>query len=144
MVAPSGTKAAADKLEPLGKTWFEGNYTKHEYRLPMRDGIKLFALVYTPKDTTTYYPILLQRTPYSLKPYTVDVIQKPLELTKAYVREKFIFALQDVRGPIRTKQHGIQVLLQIRRGDPSGLSPSTFLFFPCVLLRSFCTPQTVG
>ena len=27
-------------------------YTKHEYRIPMRDGVKLYTAVYVPKDTT--------------------------------------------------------------------------------------------
>ena len=77
---------------------FPQSYTKHEYRIPMRDGVKLFTLVYTPKDTSTNYPILLQRTPYDLKPYTIDFRGKPFSLPDSYVKEKFIFALQDVRG----------------------------------------------
>jgi len=80
------------------KDWFIANYTKHEYRIPMRDGVKLFTVVYSPKDHTTNYPILLQRTPYNLKPYTVDVGGKPGDLPDSYVYEKFIFAQQDVRG----------------------------------------------
>ena len=109
VTALSGTRATPDKRDPLDKTWFEENYTKHEYRIPMRDGIKLFTLVYTPKDTTTNYPILLQRTPYSLKPYTVDAGRKPSGLPDAYVREKFIFALQDVRGRFASEGEFVHV-----------------------------------
>jgi uncharacterized protein len=77
---------------------FEEAYTKHEYRIPMRDGVKLFTLVYTPKESGTNFPILFQRTPYSLKPYTIDSVGKPGGAPESLVREKFIFALQDVRG----------------------------------------------
>jgi putative CocE/NonD family hydrolase len=77
---------------------FAQNYTKHEYRVPMRDGVKLFTLVYTPKDRSTNYPILLQRTPYDLKPYTIDFRGKPHGLPDSYLKERFIFAMQDVRG----------------------------------------------
>jgi uncharacterized protein len=80
------------------KAWFAESYTKHEFRIPMRDGVRLFTLVYTPKDTTKTYPILLQRTPYNLKPYTVDAAGRPGGLPDSYLHEKFIFALQDVRG----------------------------------------------
>src|SRR5512135_3519479 len=45
------------------------HYNKHEYMIPMRDGVKLFTAVYTPKDTTQNYPIILNRTPYSSAPY---------------------------------------------------------------------------
>jgi predicted acyl esterase len=46
-------------------------YTKFEYRIAMRDGVKLFTSVFVPKDAggSKRYPILLNRTPYSLAPY---------------------------------------------------------------------------
>src|SRR5438128_6802548 len=47
------------------------HYTKYEYRIPMRDGAKLFTAVYVPKNGEKY-PILLQRTPYTVNPYGVD------------------------------------------------------------------------
>ena len=48
------------------------NYTKFEYRIPMRDGAKLFTSVYVPKDVFTdgrTYPIMMQRTGYNVAPY---------------------------------------------------------------------------
>ncbi len=77
---------------------FEAQYTKHEFRIPMRDGVKLFTVVYTPKDQSTRYPILLQRTPYDLKPYTIDNGRRPGGLPDSYIKERFIFVGQDVRG----------------------------------------------
>src|SRR3974390_678404 len=88
---------AGENAAPADKVPFEENYTKYEYRIPMRDGVKLFTIVFAPKDTSTNYPILLQRTPYNLKPYTVDVGKKP-GVPESLVRERFIFAQQDVRG----------------------------------------------
>src|SRR5436853_452741 len=38
-------------------------YTKYEYRVPMRDGVRLFTAVYVPKDASQRYPFLLTRTP---------------------------------------------------------------------------------
>ena len=46
-----------------GLEYVKAHYSKHEYRIPMRDGVKLFTCVYVPKDETVRYPILLQRTP---------------------------------------------------------------------------------
>ena len=48
-------------------------YTKYEYRIPMRDGKHLFTAVYVPKNATWKFPIMLMRTPYSVRPYGVDV-----------------------------------------------------------------------
>ena len=73
------------------------NYTKYEYRIPMRDGKRLFTSVYVPKDDAKPYPILLSRTPYSVAPYGSDNYRPMLAVDK-FTREGFIFAFQDVRG----------------------------------------------
>ena len=58
--------------EPANQAYLREHYTKYEYRIPMRDGMKLFTAVYVPKDESQRYPILLTRTPYSVQPYGVD------------------------------------------------------------------------
>jgi hypothetical protein len=50
-------------------TYVADNYTKEEVNILMRDGTKLHTTIYTPKDNSKKHPILLQRTPYSSKPY---------------------------------------------------------------------------
>ena len=50
-------------------TYVTDNYTKKEVTIKMRDGIKLHTTIYSPKDTSKEYPILMQRTPYSSAPY---------------------------------------------------------------------------
>lgn len=96
-MAAMGTRAA-DVLEPADKAWLEANYTKYEYRIAMRDGVKLFTSIYAPKDSSTTYPIWLMRTPYGIGPYGVDVYAEPGRTMRFYGRERFIFASQDVRG----------------------------------------------
>src|SRR5947209_7086578 len=45
--------------------YVRSHYTKYEYRIPMRDGKRLFTAVYVPKDAAAGpYPFLMQRTPY--------------------------------------------------------------------------------
>jgi len=96
--ALSAAQASADRLEPADKAWLEENYTKFEYPIPMRDGLKLLTAVYAPKDTSTNYPFWLSRTPYGIRPYGVDAYPDPRDALTHFAREKFIFALQDVRG----------------------------------------------
>ncbi len=73
-------------------------YTKHEFKVRMRDGVTLFTSVYTPKDTRHSYPIMMQRTPYSVAPYGIDNYRGSLGPSSAFEREGFIFVYQDVRG----------------------------------------------
>jgi putative CocE/NonD family hydrolase len=74
------------------------HYIKHEYRIPMRDGIKLFTVVYVPKDAGQAYPIMMQRTPYSVAPYGIDSYKSLLGPSELFEKEGFIFVYQDVRG----------------------------------------------
>ncbi len=74
------------------------HYVKHEYRVPMRDGVKLFTTVYAPRDRSQPYPILLFRTPYSCSPYGEDRYRKRLGSGRHMAEEGFIFVYQDVRG----------------------------------------------
>ncbi len=80
------------------KDFVVANYTKYEYRIPMRDGVKLFTAVYVPKDDGRKYPIMLNRTPYSVAPYGIENYRNSLGPSFAYTQEKFIFVYQDVRG----------------------------------------------
>jgi putative CocE/NonD family hydrolase len=85
--------AAPEKPEPV-KT----QYTKYEYRIPMRDGVKLFTAVYVPKDDSHTYPLLLTRTPYSCAPYGVDAYPDSLKPGPLYQKAGYVFVYQDVRG----------------------------------------------
>jgi putative CocE/NonD family hydrolase len=81
-----------------GRAWIEAHYTKHEFRIPMRDGVKLFTAVYTPKDQSEPWPILLNRTPYDVAPYGVDRYPERLGPSELFARDLYVFAYQDVRG----------------------------------------------
>jgi putative CocE/NonD family hydrolase len=73
-------------------------YAKREVRIPMRDGTTLFTSIYTPRDTTRSYPILLMRTPYGVGPYGADEFPALLGPWKAFQDDGYIFVNQDVRG----------------------------------------------
>lgn len=81
-----------------GREWIKDNYNKKEYRIPMRDGITLFTSVYTPKDTTKNYPILMIRTPYTAAPYGEENFPNSLGPNDSFPKAGYIFVFQDVRG----------------------------------------------
>ncbi len=81
--------------------YFREHYDKREYRVPMRDGVHLFTAVFTPKDATRDYPILMRRTPYSVSPYGEDRYPDyPWYLgpPQRFAEEGYILVYQDVRG----------------------------------------------
>jgi uncharacterized protein len=76
----------------------KANYSKSEHMILMRDGVKLFTAVYSPKDTSQKYPILLSRTPYSCVPYGPDNYNPSIGPSPLFAKEGYIIVYQDVRG----------------------------------------------
>ena len=75
------------------------HYTKYEFRIPMRDGKRLFTSVYVPKDAAGGpYPFLMDRTPYSVAPYGEDQYRRHLGPSEEFEKSGYIFVYQDVRG----------------------------------------------
>ncbi len=91
------------------------NYDKEEYLIPMRDGAKLFTAVYSPKDKSQKYPIMLNRTPYTVAPYGKDQFKTQLGPSSHFVKEKFIFVYQDVRGKWMSEGEFVNMRPQIAK-----------------------------
>ncbi|OIQ19505.1 CocE/NonD family hydrolase [Lacinutrix sp. MedPE-SW] len=79
-------------------TYVQDNYTKKEVDIAMRDGIKLHTTIYSPKDTSKEYPIIMMRTPYSSKPYGENKFKEKIGPNVHLMKEGNIIVYQDVRG----------------------------------------------
>lgn len=101
---PTAEQRAQDR-----RNYIKANYTKHEFLIPMRDGARLFTVVYTPKKTTEPYPFLISRTPYTVAPYGIDNYRGALAPTDDYMKEGFIFVYQDVRGKGKSEGQFVHV-----------------------------------
>ena len=79
--------------------YVRAHYTKYEFRIPMRDGKRLFTAVYVPKETSAGpYPFLMERTPYNVDPYGEDLYPRHLGPSDEFEKSGYIFVYQDVRG----------------------------------------------
>lgn len=92
----------------------KAHYVKAEHMVRMRDGVELFTIVYTPRDTTRAYPMMLFRTPYSIRPYEPDAYRAVLGPSPDFDRDGYVFVFQDVRGKFRS-QGEFEVLRPFRR-----------------------------
>ena len=91
---------------PPAATYAQAHYTKQEVYVAMRDGTQLFTVIYTPKDAGAgkKYPILMQRTCYSVAPYGSGRFPARLGPSEIMMKQGYIFVYQDVRG--RWKSQG--------------------------------------
>ncbi|MEO7142078.1 MAG: CocE/NonD family hydrolase [Bryobacteraceae bacterium] len=106
--------------------YVKAHYTKYEFRIPMRDGKRLFTAVYTPKEDSQSYPILMTRTPYSVAPYGVDQYRGSLGPSPKFQQESFIFIYQDVRGRYMSEGEFAETRPELDApGGPSDIDEST-------------------
>jgi putative CocE/NonD family hydrolase len=100
-------------------------YTKYDYRIAMRDGVRLFTSVYVPKDDEQPHPILMQRTPYSVGPYGIDNYPARLGPSELFSKEGFIFVYQDTRGRYLSEGTFVDVSTHNPRMGPKDTDDST-------------------
>src|SRR5258708_4009258 len=79
-----------------GVEYVKANFTKHDYQIPMRDGVRLFTSVYTPRDTSQRYPMLMIRTQSGVKPYGADQFPNDLGPSPLFGKQAYIFVYQDI------------------------------------------------
>src|SRR5215472_6299133 len=119
--APTTPAAGNQAAAAPGREFVRENYSKFEYRIPMRDGVKLFTSVYIPKDVFSdgrTYPIMMQRTGYSVAPYGIEQYRPTLGPSELFAREKFIFVYQDIRG--RYMSEGDYVVIRPHKSVKNG------------------------
>src|SRR5260370_34416846 len=91
---------ALGRIAAQERDYVHDHYSKHEYHIPMRDGVRLFLIAYVPNDTAQRYPIILTRTPYSVRPYEPDSFpHSPDNQRRAYFHAGYIVAFEAGRGP---------------------------------------------
>lgn len=86
------------QLQGIAQTLTLNDYEKKEVYITMRDGVKLFTAIYSPKDKSRKYPFLMNRTPYSVAPYGEDTLRSSLGPSAYLMQDGYIFVYQDVRG----------------------------------------------
>lgn len=77
--------------------YIKEHYNKRDVEIPMRDGIKLYTVIYEPKDLSVKHPTIMERTCYSAGPYGEENYSS-LSNYAPYVDAGYIIVFQDVRG----------------------------------------------
>jgi uncharacterized protein len=121
------SQAAQTAANPLAE-YIKANYTKREVSILVRDGVKLFTAIYEPKDKSQKYPILLNRTPYTVSPYGVDQFKTSLGPSELYAKEGYIFVYQDVRGKWMSEGEFVDVRPDIDNKTSKDIDESTDTF----------------
>ncbi len=90
--------------------------------IPMRDGVKLHTVVFTPKKAAGPLPFLMLRTPYGTPDSDALLTGEPY---KELVAEGYIFVFQDIRGRYRSEGRFVMQRPPRDRSDPRAIDEST-------------------
>jgi uncharacterized protein len=98
------------------------DYVRTEVMIPMRDGVKLHAVILKPSDMKDPLPFLIQRTPYG-----VDYTNRAFFFGSRpeLARDGYIYVGEDIRG--RFKSEGVFVMSRpmADHKDPKAIDEST-------------------
>lgn len=129
LVAFTALASAAAILQPghaQERVDVKALYTKQEVMIPMRDGVKLFTIIYSPRDTSEKYPFMLTRTAYSIAPYGPDNYRAIVGPSQEFTREGYIFIYQDARGRFRSEGEFVHHLPFDRNPERPNESTDTY------------------
>ena len=115
--------AGGPALPGQGLAYVKEHYARQEAMIPMRDGARLFTVIYSPKESGRTFPFLMERTPYSAAPDGTHEMQGDLGPSPLFGREGFIFVYQDVRG--RMMSEGAFADMTPARDNPALVDEST-------------------
>ena len=118
----AGETTHASKISDQPLKFNKLEYTRQEVMIPMRDGIKLHAIILRPKDYSAPLPFLMERTPYGVDGNTPESIN-PGEPELAASR--YIFVFEDIRGRYKSEGTFLMSRPMADHHDPKLIDEST-------------------
>jgi putative CocE/NonD family hydrolase len=98
------------------------DYQRSEVMIPMRDGIKLHAVILKPADISAPLPFLIQRTPYGAGGTScASFFASRPELA----RDGYIYVVEDIRGRYKSEGQFIMSRPLADHKDPKAIDEST-------------------
>ena len=99
-------------------------FDRIEVMIPMRDGIRLYTEIYTPKGSNQPLPFLMERTTYTLQSDATHYTPELVDLKEMFP-DKYIFVFQEIRG--RYSSEGQFVMFRPPRdlSDPKAIDETT-------------------
>ena len=97
-------------------------YQRSEIMIPMRDGVKLHAVILKPADIAAPLPFLIQRTPYGVD----GTNQASFDYSRPELaRDGYIFVNEDIRGRYKSKGKFVMSRPLADHRDPKAIDEST-------------------
>ncbi len=108
---------------PVAQAQQDVGFERRELTIPMRDGVRLFAVALIPKSSHQPLPLLLIRTPFGAeREFRSD--QVPLQY-RELAEDGYIFVTEDIRGRFKSEGEFVTSRAQDDPRSPRGVNEST-------------------
>jgi uncharacterized protein len=97
-------------------------YSREEVMIPMRDGVKLHAVILRPEHTDENLPFLMERTPYGVSWAASDAINAA---NPDLAQSGYIFVFEDIRGRFGSEGTFVMMRPLADHRDPKAVDEST-------------------
>ncbi len=112
---------------PQGAPDFSQVFTRSEFMIPMRDGVRLHTEVCVPKNPAGALPFLITRTPYGVNDDSQG-FSRTLGTYRELIPEGYIFVFQDIRGRFQSEGRFVMQRPPRDRSDPKSIDEGTDTF----------------
>jgi hypothetical protein len=125
-----GVVDSTDPNDVYRRTGHPVHHVFHDYRrieamIPMRDGVKLHAVILKPADIAAPLPFLIQRTPYGVDSTSrASFFANRPELA----RDGYIYVGEDIRGRYKSEGQFVMSRPLADHNDPKAVDESTDTF----------------
>lgn len=121
-IAADHSVGHATKISDQPEHFNKPQFAREEVMIPVRDGVKLHAVILTPKNASTPFPILMERTPYGVDEASSDGMNaRYAEL----VKDGYIFVFEDIRGRYKSEGTFVMSRAMVDHKNPKLVDEST-------------------
>jgi uncharacterized protein len=96
-------------------------FNQSDEMIPMRDGVRLHTVLFTPKEHPEPLPILLMRTPYGVPANE----QEAMYSLQSLIKDGYILAFQHIRGRFKSEGEFVMLRPPRNRNDKTAIDEST-------------------
>jgi predicted acyl esterase len=121
-IAADKSTRHAKKISDQPETFDKPEFSRQEVMIPVRDGLKLHAIILIPKDAAYPLPILMERTPYGVDNSDSDSLNSRYP---ELVHDGYIFVFQDIRGRYKSEGTFVMARAMVDHSNPKLVDEST-------------------
>jgi len=99
------TLVLAEEDQALRSSYVQDNFIIADAMVAMRDGVKLYTVIISPKKNTGKLPVMLKRTPYNASGDLGDHASSRMEVSigSQFLGDDYIYVFQDIRGRFKSE-----------------------------------------